>query len=235
MVSDSQVCVCGCFLCLSLRKLQEIEDPFFFEPPSRGLPGIEKGALIEIVKGVFGLPDSPRGWWKELRDTLEGDSWTSLKLDPAFFCLRDFSGHLIEMIIVHVDDMLLATKNSHQAASHISRFHFKYEIKAAKRATTMEVSCSVESDMKPGGLSLRLDQTEFVKARYEPASMPRARARQEGAQCTTQRNSRDAKYDREFALCNGRNTSGRVIRDQSVAEETISAPGVRSQARRPNF
>ena len=34
-------------------------------------------------------------------------------------------------------------------------------------------------------LSLQQDQTEFVKARCEPASMPRARARQEGTQCTT--------------------------------------------------
>ena len=46
-------------------------------------PGIEKGALLKIVKGVFGLPDSPRGWWKELRDTLQGDSWKSLKTGPC--------------------------------------------------------------------------------------------------------------------------------------------------------
>ena len=39
--------------------------------------------------------------------------------------------------------------------------------------------------MKPGGLSLRQDQIEFVKARCEPASIPRARARQEGTQCTS--------------------------------------------------
>ena len=88
-----------------------------------------KGALIEIV---FGLPDSPRRWWKELRDTLQGDSWTSLKLDYAFFCLRKFSGHLIGRTIVLV--VLLATNNSPQAESHISRFFSKYEIKDVKRA-----------------------------------------------------------------------------------------------------
>ena len=55
-----------------LGKNREVEDPLFFEPPSRGLPEIEKGTLIEIVRGVFGLPDSPRGWWKELRVTLQG-------------------------------------------------------------------------------------------------------------------------------------------------------------------
>ena len=59
--------------CVFLRgKPREVEEPLFFEPPSRGLPGIDEGALIEIVKGVFGLPDSPRGWWKELRVTLQG-------------------------------------------------------------------------------------------------------------------------------------------------------------------
>ena len=110
-------------------KPREVEEPLFFEPPSRGLPGIKKGALIEIVPDVFGLPNSPRGWWKELRVTLQRDSWKFLKLDPAFFCLRDCSGHLIGMIIVHVDDMLLATNNSHQAESHISRLKSKKDIK----------------------------------------------------------------------------------------------------------
>ena len=56
----------------------------------------------------------------------------------------------------------------------------------------MEVSCIVDSgfrtvpdDMKPGGLSQQQDQTEFVKARCEPARVPRSRARQAGTKCTT--------------------------------------------------
>ena len=44
-------------------------------------------------------------------------------------CLLLRSGHVIEMIIVHVDDMLLATSNSHQAKSHTSRFLSKYDVK----------------------------------------------------------------------------------------------------------
>ena len=111
--------------CASLRgKPREVEDPLFFEPSVRGLPGVGR-ALSEVVKGVLGMPDSPSGWWEELRDTLQGDSWTSLKLDSAFFCLRDSSGHLVGMIIVHVDDMLLATNNSRQAESHLSPFEQK--------------------------------------------------------------------------------------------------------------
>ena len=72
--------------CVFLRgKRPEFEEPLFSEP-LRGLPGIEKGALIEIVKGVFVLPLSLCGWWKELRDVVQ---------DPAVFCLQDPSGDLI--------------------------------------------------------------------------------------------------------------------------------------------
>ena len=172
-------------MCLS----REVEEPLFFEPPLRGLPGVEKGALMEIAKGVLGLPDSLQGWCKELRDTLQGDSWKSLKVDPAFSCLRDFSGHLIN---VPVDDMLLANDNSHQAESHISRLICKYDIKDVKRADDDGgvLYCgkrvrTVPDDTKPAGLALRQDETEFVVVRCEPAIVSRVRARQEGAQCTT--------------------------------------------------
>ena len=123
-----------------------IQEPLFSEPPARGLPGVEKGSLIEVVKGVFGLPDSPRGWWKELRDTLQEDSWLSLILDPAFFHLLDFSGHLIGMIIVHVDDLLLETNDSHQAKSHISRSSENTISPIARGPTAMQGSCTVGNE-----------------------------------------------------------------------------------------
>ena len=132
----------------------------FSEPPARGLPGVEKGSLIEIVKGVFGLPDSPRGWWKELRDTLQEDSWQSLILDPAFFNLLDFSGHLIGMIIVHVDDLLL--DNKRQPPSRISHLSLlrKYGVTDCKRADSNEGVLysgkqirTVPDDLRPGEIS----------------------------------------------------------------------------------
>ena len=71
--------------------------------------------------------------------------------------------------------MLLATNNSHQAESDISRFISKYDMKDVKRADDDGgvLYCgqrirTVPDDVKPGGLSLQQDQTEFVKARCEP-------------------------------------------------------------------
>ena len=75
---------------------------------------------------------------------------------------------------------------------HISRLLCKYDIKDVKRADDDGgvLYCgkrvrTVPDDLKSAGLALRHDQTEFVIARCEPAIMPRVRAQQEGAQCTT--------------------------------------------------
>ena len=132
------------------------------------------------------MPQSPRVWWEELLDTLQGDSRSALRLNPASFCLRDFSGHRIGMIIVHVDDMLLATNGSHQAESHISRLLITYEITHAKRADSDVgvLFCgqrirTVPDDVKIGGVALRQDRTESVRTRCEPASRSRTRDRQE--------------------------------------------------------
>ena len=145
------------------------------------------------------------------------------------------------MIIVHVDDMLLATNNSHHAESHISRLLSKYDIKdrtdddggvlyRGKRVRT------VPHDMKPGGLSLRQDQTEFVKARCEPASMPRARARQEGTQCTTSeiREMRSMTGSLHW-VTGGTRPDESFATSQLQRKQQSAPPSVRSQARRPNF
>ena len=56
MVSECQDVDVSC--AFQLGQLREVEELLCFEPSSSGLLGIEKGALIEIVKGVFGLPDT---------------------------------------------------------------------------------------------------------------------------------------------------------------------------------
>ena len=68
-VSESQGY--GRVVCLSTRKILEKLKSLC---SLSGLPGIEKGALIEnFFKSFFGGPASLRGWWKELLHTLPGD------------------------------------------------------------------------------------------------------------------------------------------------------------------
>ncbi len=38
----------------------------FFTQPRGGMPTLEPGQIIEVVKGVFGLSTSPKLWWIKL-------------------------------------------------------------------------------------------------------------------------------------------------------------------------
>ena len=89
----------------------------YFRQPARGLPGMEPGALIEVVKGVFGLSTSPRLWWEklskallELKINIGGDDLRLVQhdLDACLFVLRDRGDLPCGALITHVDDILIA-------------------------------------------------------------------------------------------------------------------------------
>ena len=40
------------------------------QPRSRGLPGLEEGQLLEVLKSVYGLPDAARAWFDALVEVL---------------------------------------------------------------------------------------------------------------------------------------------------------------------
>eukprot|EP00959_Pyramimonas_sp_CCMP1952_P414467 8684038-Pyramimonas_sp.AAC.1 len=53
-----------------------------------GHPGLEPGKLLNIEKGICGLPDAPRAWFNTFRKALvEEMGWGQLQLDVAFFAL----------------------------------------------------------------------------------------------------------------------------------------------------
>ena len=88
----------------------------YMEQPVRGLPGVQKGVLIQMLKGVFGLCDSPRLWWEKLSTDLLAMEITVHEtklqfkqhpLDACFFLLYDDAGGLHGALTTHVDDLLL--------------------------------------------------------------------------------------------------------------------------------
>ena len=63
--------------------------------------------LVKVVKGVFGLNESPRLWYLGLRKHLYALGFRELSLAPCVFVLH-VKGKLEAMATVHVDDVLLA-------------------------------------------------------------------------------------------------------------------------------
>ena len=80
------------------------------------MPTLQKGQLIEIIKGVFGLSTSPKLWWMKLSSELcqmkldfEGHQLHVKQnyIDPCVFMLVDEAGNTRGLILTHVDDLML--------------------------------------------------------------------------------------------------------------------------------
>ena len=50
----------------------------YVEPPKDGLPGVPKGSLLKLVKGVYGLKEAPRLWDLKARDLITQCGWKEL-------------------------------------------------------------------------------------------------------------------------------------------------------------
>ena len=92
----------------------------YFEQPRRGIPTLEPGTLVEILKGVFGLSTSPKLWWMRLSGELNDLSFDyrdekvfvrQNDVDPCIFMIiGEKSGEVFGVILTHVDDLLLLTE-----------------------------------------------------------------------------------------------------------------------------
>ncbi|CAE7177640.1 unnamed protein product [Symbiodinium microadriaticum] len=79
--------------------------PLFLRQPKEGLPGLAAGQLLLVVRGIFGLANSPRLFWRFLRDSLIGLGFVQSSLDKALFCYYQ-AGKLILILGTHVDDLI---------------------------------------------------------------------------------------------------------------------------------
>ena len=83
----------------------------YVHPPKEGLAGVEPGSLIKMVKGVYGLREAPRLWYKKAREAILDAGWEELQTAKATFVVRDpKTKELCGMMVLHVDDACYAGK-----------------------------------------------------------------------------------------------------------------------------
>ena len=90
----------------------ETKGRLFLNPPKRPLDGVPEGSLLEVVKSVYGLPDAPRAWWEEVTKFLRSLGFQHSRMDVAFLVRYGDEGSLSAMIVLHVDDMMIAHDGS---------------------------------------------------------------------------------------------------------------------------
>ena len=81
------------------------KEPLFLRQPREGLPGLLPGQLMLVVRGIFGLANSPRLFWRHLRDTLLRMGFIQSTLDRALFMY--YKGDKLVLVLgAHVDDLI---------------------------------------------------------------------------------------------------------------------------------
>ena len=85
----------------------------YMRPPREGLKGVQTGELLELKKGVYGLCNAPRLWWRKLRETLLSLGFVEMRLLPCVFLMWTCDENakpvsLMGILAVHVDDVIIA-------------------------------------------------------------------------------------------------------------------------------
>ncbi|CAK9081113.1 Retrovirus-related Pol polyprotein from transposon RE1 (Retro element 1) (AtRE1) [Includes: Protease RE1 [Durusdinium trenchii] len=140
------------------------KEPLFLKQPREGLPGLAPGQLLLVVRGIFGLANSPRLFWRHLRDSLIRMGFIQSTLDRAVFMYYKH-GKLVLVLGAHVDDLIgtgAPGKEGADSILHQLREIFDFGAWAdSRQEKVLEYGgkqITVEND------GIKLNQQKFVQA-----------------------------------------------------------------------
>lgn len=154
----------------------------YMRQPKQGLPGLIPGQLLRLLKSVYGRPDAPRAWYNELARVLQEElGFQKSSVDPAMFYLRDEEGILRGLMIVHVDDLMLATDASEWSANVTGRLRGRFPFGTWQNVAQEPAGvtyCGKEIKIKNDGTEdfVTLAQKGFIEGRLECIQVSKQRA-----------------------------------------------------------
>ena len=163
----------------------------FMRQPKQGLPGLQPGQLLKLIKSVYGRPDAPRAWYDELARILESElQFQCSAVDGALFHLRDPKSKVAcASLIVHVDDLMVAGDGSEFAQRMIKKLHKRFPFGTWQKVAEEEAGvtyCGKEikysSQPEP---HISLSQHGFVEGRLDSIQISKERAKQSDERATS--------------------------------------------------
>ncbi len=144
----------------------------YFRQPRGGIPSLQPGQLVEVVKGVFGLSTSPKLWWMKLsKDLLEmrfengglDYLFTQNEIDPCVFQLKVASTReVVGLLLTHVDDlMLLVSEDLDKSVKE--EIQKKFPVDGWQKDSFDYVGCSYQC----GSDEVIITQTAYVEGRVD--------------------------------------------------------------------
>ena len=148
-------------------------EPLYMFQPERGLPGLEQGRILKLLRPVYGRPDAPRAWYEAISGFIMNDmGYERSILDPALFIHRDSNSNPDALLVLHVDDLMVATDGSVEVEKTVDmlfkRFPFG-EWSLVKDNPNGVTYCGKEVNLKDdsGETVVYMKQKGFVDGRLE--------------------------------------------------------------------
>lgn len=147
----------------------------YFRQPKRGIPSLQPGQVIEVLKGVFGLSASPTLWWMKLSCDLtgmevdyEGEKMKFQQnvFDPCVFMLEN-KGVTKVLLLTHVDDVMLMAETP--LLEHLQKIiGAKFPIDDWDNDEFEHVGCEYECQKH----IIEINQTLYSSNRVEKITIP---------------------------------------------------------------
>ncbi len=89
----------------------EIDKEIFMEQPDGFQEGKEKDLVCKLEKGLYGLKQAGRLWYKKLDEELQGLGFIRMKSENCLYILVDKEKEAEIYILTYVDDLILAARS----------------------------------------------------------------------------------------------------------------------------
>lgn len=154
------------------QSLASRKEALYLRQPTEGLPGLHPQQLLLVVRGIFGLANSPRLFWRHLRDTMMQMGFRQSTLDKALF-LYYKEGQLILAVGAHVDD-LIGTGKPGDADEVLKKLRETFDFGAwADDRETNVLEYGGKQITRENG-KIKLSQKKFIDA-TTPSQIPKWR------------------------------------------------------------
>ena len=162
-----------------------INRELYAEQPREGLPGAQKGQVLQLLKTCYGLTDGPYAWYqhivKYLREELH---YRQSVVDPCLFYLDtvpDEQGNIkVEGVIALATDDLFHG-GSHRHVQQMEKLRSRYKL--GKYTWRSGRFVGKDISLQEDG-SMLISQQFYVEAKVQPIPLTRGRKRRKYSVCT---------------------------------------------------
>ena len=105
-----------------------LDEEVYVKPPL-GYVNVLPNSVWLLHRALYGLNQAPRAWYIELRTKLAAHGFIPTHADPCLFALHDSDGNMLALILVYVEDCLVAAKSHDEVARIVSTISSIWEVR----------------------------------------------------------------------------------------------------------